>query len=39
EVLTACDVVSHLPMRGEKISLNVSVAFGIAAYEVCHRLL
>ncbi len=39
EVLTTCDVVCHLPMRGRKISLNVSVAFGIAAYEVCRRLL
>ena len=34
EVLETCDAVAHLPMRGQKISLNVSVAFGIAAYEI-----
>lgn len=34
EVLAAADIVAHLPMRGQKISLNVSVAFGIAAYEI-----
>ncbi len=39
DILAACDVVAHLPMRGQKISLNVSVAFGVAAYEVCRRLL
>jgi tRNA G18 (ribose-2'-O)-methylase SpoU len=32
EVLANCDQVCHLPMRGTKASLNVSVAFGIAAY-------
>jgi len=32
ETLAACDVVCHLPMRGVKESLNVAVAFGIAAY-------
>jgi tRNA G18 (ribose-2'-O)-methylase SpoU len=32
-----CDAVVHLPMRGLKNSLNVSVAFGITAYEVLRR--
>jgi len=32
ETLAACDLVCHLPMRGAKESLNVAVAFGIAAY-------
>ncbi|MFQ5632232.1 MAG: RNA methyltransferase [bacterium] len=38
EVLAAADLVAHLPMRGAKISLNVSVAFGIAVYEINRRL-
>ena len=37
EVLRRCDAVVHLPMRGLKSSLNVSVAFGVAAYEVTRR--
>jgi tRNA G18 (ribose-2'-O)-methylase SpoU len=40
EVLRRCDAAVHLPMHGLKTSLNVSVAFGVAAYEVlrcfCH---
>lgn len=40
EVLSLCDAVLHLPMYGLKSSLNVSVAFGVAAYEAtrqfCH---
>lgn len=32
EVLAACDEVAHLPMLGHKDSLNVAVAFGLAAY-------
>ena len=36
-VLQRCDAVVHLPMHGLKSSLNVSVAFGIAAYEVVRR--
>ena len=32
ESLSCCDAVCHLPMRGIKESLNVAVAFGIAAY-------
>lgn len=31
-VLALCERVLHLPMEGSKSSLNVSVAFGIAAY-------
>lgn len=37
EVLSLCDAVLHLPMYGLKSSLNVSVAFGVAAYEVTRR--
>jgi tRNA G18 (ribose-2'-O)-methylase SpoU len=37
EVLARCDAVVHLPMHGLKTSLNVSVAFGVAAYEVLRR--
>ncbi len=38
EILDSCDEVRDLPMRGEKVSLNVSVAFGIAAYELARHL-
>lgn len=34
ELLALCDDVLHIPMHGQKISLNVSVAFGIAAYQL-----
>ena len=37
EVLALCDATVHLPMRGLKNSLNVSVAFGAAMYEVLRR--
>lgn len=37
ETLALCDAAVALPMRGVKISLNVAVAFGIAAYEIAHR--
>jgi len=33
-VLQKCDKIIEIPMRGEKESLNVSVAFGIAAYTI-----
>jgi 23S rRNA (guanosine2251-2'-O)-methyltransferase len=37
EVLVArADSIVELPMRGMKQSLNVSIAFGIAAYAVAH---
>lgn len=32
EILKLCDKVVHIPMRGKKESLNVSVAAGIAMY-------
>jgi 23S rRNA (guanosine2251-2'-O)-methyltransferase len=34
EALSVCDLVCHIPMKGTKESLNVAVAFGIAAYEI-----
>jgi len=34
EALSHADVVCHLPMHGIKVSLNVAVAFGIAAYAI-----
>ncbi|HKK69962.1 MAG TPA: TrmH family RNA methyltransferase [Candidatus Krumholzibacteria bacterium] len=34
----ACDTTAHLPMFGTKQSLNVAVAFGVAAYAVRRRL-
>lgn len=38
EILAYCETVISLPMRGNKSSLNVAVAFGIAAYEISARL-
>jgi 23S rRNA (guanosine2251-2'-O)-methyltransferase len=32
-ILNLCDKIIEIPMRGQKESLNVSVAFGIAAYK------
>ena len=37
ETLSLASVVCHLPMRGIKASLNVAVAFGIAAYDIRAR--
>jgi tRNA G18 (ribose-2'-O)-methylase SpoU len=37
ETLSLASVVCHLPMRGIKASLNVAVAFGIAAYDIRSR--
>lgn len=34
EALSHADIVCHLPMHGIKVSLNVAVAFGIAAYAI-----
>lgn len=34
DVLKKCDAIVSIPMRGEKESLNVSVAAGIAMYEL-----
>ena len=36
ELLDLCDQILHIPMRGDKKSFNVAVAFAIAAYAV-HR--
>ena len=33
-VLKHCDMILEIPMRGKKESLNVSVAFGVAAYHI-----
>ena len=33
-ILKKCDKIIYLPMSGQKESLNVSVAFGIAGYEI-----
>jgi len=32
ELLDLCDAMYHIPMRGEKKSFNVAIAFSIAAY-------
>jgi tRNA G18 (ribose-2'-O)-methylase SpoU len=32
ELLDLCDRIYSIPMRGEKRSFNVAIAFGIAAY-------
>lgn len=37
EILKRCDEVVFLPMRGRKESLNVSVAFGAAAYQLLNK--
>ena len=33
-ILKLCDMVVEIPMVGKKESLNVSVAFGVAAYKI-----
>ena len=33
-ILKMCDIVAEIPMRGEKESLNVSVAFGVAIFRI-----
>jgi tRNA G18 (ribose-2'-O)-methylase SpoU len=37
EALALSDIVADLPMKGMKESLNVSVAFGIAAYALSEK--
>lgn len=37
-MLKYCDAVVHLPMAGIKNSLNVSIAGGVAMYEISHKL-
>ena len=34
EILDEADEILGIPMRGEKESLNVSVAFGVVVYEL-----
>jgi 23S rRNA (guanosine2251-2'-O)-methyltransferase len=34
KTLALCDVIAEIPMKGNKESLNVSVSFGIAGYEI-----
>jgi len=34
ELLKLADVIAEIPMNGKKESLNVSVAFGIAGYQI-----
>ncbi len=36
-LLKYCDTVVHLPMLGKKQSLNVSVAAGVAMYEIANK--
>lgn len=36
ELLACCDRVLHIPMAGTKESLNVAIAFGVAAYYLRH---
>ena len=37
KVLNSCDAIIELPMCGRKESLNVAVAFGIAAYKLMEK--
>jgi tRNA G18 (ribose-2'-O)-methylase SpoU len=37
ELLDLCDEIVHIPMRGEKKSFNVAIAFGIAAYALTRQ--
>ena len=34
KILKKCDKIIYLPMSGQKESLNVSVAFGVAGYKI-----
>ncbi len=38
EVINICDLIVNIPMKGIKESLNVSVAFGIAAYTIINNI-
>jgi tRNA G18 (ribose-2'-O)-methylase SpoU len=37
ELLDLCDLVFYIPMRGEKKSFNVAIAFGVAAYALTNQ--
>jgi len=34
KILSLCDLIAEIPMKGEKESLNVSVAFGVAVFRI-----
>lgn len=34
EILSLCDTIAEIPMKGKKESLNVSVAFGVAIFRI-----
>jgi tRNA G18 (ribose-2'-O)-methylase SpoU len=34
DLLKLCDEIFYIPMRGEKKSFNVAIAFGIVAYQL-----
>ncbi len=34
EILKKCDIVAEIPMKGDKESLNVATAFGIAVFRI-----
>lgn len=34
KILSRCDVIAEIPMRGKKESLNVSVALGVALFRI-----
>ena len=34
EILSLCDVIAEIPMKGEKESLNVSVSAGVALFRI-----
>lgn len=38
KILGQCDKIISIPMRGKKESLNVSVAFGIACFEIASKM-
>jgi tRNA G18 (ribose-2'-O)-methylase SpoU len=38
KILKQCDKIIEIPMRGKKNSLNVSVAFGIASFEIAGKM-
>ncbi len=37
DILDLCDTILYIPMRGAKRSLNVEVAFGIAAFQLFRK--
>ena len=34
QLLNSCDIVAEIPMKGQKESLNVSTAFGVAVFRI-----